>query len=271
MSTASLIQMDGSIIEESTGGAKDKYSTLNSNFFSSGTHWYILSNSKGLSVLVSGSLTIPMVPPVYMISNFFSTFCLNNEILFLQLKQLLRIGGTAVRNVLCLPSENFGQLIAHLHQVGRLVPLAPVGHRRQVGRIGLQQEAFKTHLGQHFRQMRLLVSHHPVDAQVKVRHLQDASCIFHTARKTVKNPRKSRVVVLFKNFKNLRKSFPHMQDHRQSQLRRPAQLQSQGLLLFLLKTLIPVQIHANFTDGQKGSPSQPVLYYCQFLPVVLLN
>src|SRR5690554_6964857 len=96
------------------------------------------SDLKGLSVLVSGSLTIPMVPPVYMISNFCSTFCLNNEILFLQLKQLLRIGGSAVRNVLCLPSENFGQLIAHLHQVGRLVPLAAVGHRRQVGRIRLQ-------------------------------------------------------------------------------------------------------------------------------------
>jgi hypothetical protein len=50
--------------EESTNGLKEMLLTIKSNPLSSGTFSEIFSKSNGISELVSGSFTIPIVPPV---------------------------------------------------------------------------------------------------------------------------------------------------------------------------------------------------------------
>ena len=94
----------------------------------------------GTSVPVTGSLTIPMVPPVYIISieTLFS--------ILLNFKQFFCIGSRSVGNFCGTYSQQLRKLIDDQCQVTALIPFPAVRYRGQIGCVGLKYDIIYTGL-----------------------------------------------------------------------------------------------------------------------------
>jgi len=146
----------------------------------------------------------------------------------------------------------------HLEHKGRFVTLTAMGHRRHIGSVGLENDAAERHCrglqirsNKGLRQVRLLEGEHAADAQHKTVELEQFTGFNLIAGKAMEHAARQVVTVFLKDSHHLVLGLTTVDHQRQAHLHRPAYLFLEGFQLFLLELTAPLEIKANFTNGDR--------------------
>ena len=156
--------------------------------------------------------------------------------------------------------------------IGTLVTLAAIWHRRKIRSIGLQQYSIQRHSLGHLGKSGILECDHATNADIET-HFHGSLGFLHAAAKTVHHATILSEIQVTQKAKQLIIGFAHMETHGQIELASPLHLTDEHFALLLIKGLVPIEVKSNFshTNEMLVGGKQFLLNNCQLLLEILID
>ena len=143
-------------------------------------------------------------------------------------------------------------LFRHIGQIPGTVPLSPVGNRRQIGTVRLQQNTVHRYIRHTFPQFLCILERHHTAHSDQIPHCQKFPCALLRIGKAMDNSPLFNRLFRFHNIQRILCRIPGMDDYRKRHFIRQRKLSGKPLFLHFPLHIIPVII-------------QPDLPHCQNL------
>ena len=147
--------------------------------------------------------------------------CLIALLMCRELEQLLCVVVSDAADLLRGDTQGPGDEVVDVGDEGALVALAAVRDGREVGGVGLQQQAVESDDWQQLWHGALLESDHAVHAEIEITALANTLNVGWCSRKAVEDARRYRAVQVVDDVEDIVKSLVAVHDERHSQLVAP--------------------------------------------------
>jgi hypothetical protein len=147
---------------------------------------------------------------------------------------------------------DFRQFLCNQKDVSRLVALSAMGHGRQVGGVRFQDEAFQGREGEIIAYIRIFIGHYPVDTQHELGVSENFFQLIARAAEAVENAAEAVDADAVEAFEDVGKGVAGVDGYGEVLFDAPEKLLLKSLDLLAEESAVPMQVDADFADGDKG-------------------